>query len=73
MYTAVNGIYENGTLVLTETPPTIEKSNVVVLFLGNLENQPQKRKKGVRLGSLTGKISISDDFNAPLDDLKDYM
>ena len=73
MYTAVNGIYENGTLVLTETPPTTEKSNVVVLFLGNVENLTQKQKKGVKLGSLAGKISISDDFNAPLDDLKDYM
>ena len=73
MYTAVNGIYENGTLVLTETPPTTEKSNVVVLFLGNVENLTQKRKKGVKLGSLAGKYSIPDDFNAPLDDLKDYM
>ena len=73
MYTAVNGIYENGTLVLTETPPTTEKSNVVVLFLGNVENLTQKQKKGVKLGSLAGKYSIPDDFNAPLDDLKDYM
>lgn len=28
---------------------------------------------GVRLGSLEGKHSIPDDFNAPLDDLKDYQ
>ena len=30
---------------------------------------PPKRK----LGLLKGKIKISDDFDAPLDDMKDYM
>ena len=31
-------------------------------------------KKGVRMGSLAGKgYKIPDDFDAPLDDLKDYM
>lgn len=33
MYTAVNGIYENGQLILTERPPTTRKTKVVVLFL----------------------------------------
>ena len=28
---------------------------------------------GVRLGSLAGQHSIPEDFNAPLDDLKDYQ
>ena len=83
MYTAVSGtppdgIYENGTLVLTETPPTIEKSNVVVLFLDEIQTTSisQKRVPGslLRLGALTGKnYDIPDDFNAPLDDLEDYM
>ncbi len=32
------------------------------------------KKKGVKLGSLADKgYTIPDDFNAPLDDLKDYM
>jgi hypothetical protein len=40
-----------------------------------ITEEPQKPKKtGVRLGSLVGKgYSIPDDFNEPLDDLKDYM
>ncbi len=33
------------------------------------ERQLPKRK----LGLLKGKIKISDDFDAPLDDMKDYM
>ena len=31
-------------------------------------------QKGVRIGSLAGKgYNIPDDFNEPLDDLKEYM
>lgn len=72
MYTAVNGIYENGNLTLTKTPPTTKKTKVVVLFLE--EQKDGKRSgKGVKLGSLAGKYSIPDDFNEPLDDLKEYM
>jgi hypothetical protein len=75
MYTAVNGIYEDGQLILTERPPTTRKTKVVVLFLDEkpsvdpLEVSP----KGVRLGSLEGKYSIPENFNDPLDDLIDYM
>ena len=38
-------------------------------FLVNTKGKPIKRK----LGGLEGKISIPDDFNEPLDDLKEYM
>ncbi|GAB3497001.1 hypothetical protein GCM10027341_16630 [Spirosoma knui] len=70
MYTAVDGIYENGQLTLTEQPPTNRRTKVVVLFL---DESVSDSKKGVRLGSLKGKYSIPDDFNAPLDDLNEYM
>lgn len=75
MYTAVNGIYENGQLTLTERPPTTRRTKVVVLFID--ESEPDRAAKrtsgGVRLGSLEGKHNIPDDFNTPLDDLKEYM
>lgn len=74
MYTAVKGTYENGVLTLEETPPTAEKSEVVVLFMNEEKPlAPEKEAKGVRLGSLVHKgYQIPEDFNAPLDDLKDY-
>lgn len=75
MYTAVKGIYENGVLTFIETPPAIKKSEVVVLFMdeGKQTNPPQKGK-GITLGSLVGKgYHIPDNFNDPLEDLKDYM
>lgn len=75
MYTAVNGIYENGQLILTERPPTTRKTKVVVLFLDEKPSTDSMHTspKGVRLGSLEGKYSIPDNFNDPLNDLADYM
>lgn len=56
MYTAVKGIYENGKLTLTETPPEIEKSEVVVLFMQPDHTETQgKEDRGITLGSLAGK------------------
>ena len=34
---------------------------------------PITRVKKRKLGTLAGKIAIPDDFNEPLDDLKEYM
>ena len=74
MYTAINGIYENGQFVLTETPTTSKKTEVVIMFMEEVEALPKNKKKGVKLGSLAGKgYRIPDNFNEPLDDLKDYM
>ncbi|GAB3719359.1 hypothetical protein [Spirosoma lituiforme] len=75
MYTAVNGIYENGQLTLTERPPTTRRTKVVILFLDEPVTDiiVADSAAGVRLGSLDGQYNIPDDFNAPLDDLKDYM
>ena len=74
MYTAVNGIYEDGKLVLTERPPTTRRTKVVVLFLNEQRSTDltESLPKGVRLGSLQGKHSIPDNFNDPLEDLADY-
>ena len=74
MYTAINGIYENGQVILQEAPPSLQKSKVVVMFITEEDNAAPLTSKGVKLGSLTGKgFAIPDDFNLPLEDLKDYM
>lgn len=70
MLTTIKGIYVNGQIVLDEMPPTKNSSKVVVAFLEEIQPTAVKKR---RLGSLKGKISIPDNFNKPLDDLKDYM
>ncbi len=70
MYTAIKGTYENGKVVLEETPPTLQKSKVLVMFLADEEKPPEAPRKGIKLGSLAGQgYSIPEEFNEPLDDL----
>ena len=72
MLTTVKGTYENGQVFLEEIPPTKTKMEVIITFLGEIKVKKNK-KQGVKLGSWEGKYAIPDDFNEPLDDLKDYM
>ena len=70
MLTTIKGVYDHGKIVLAEEPPVKTKTDVMVTFLTN-ENTDFK-KRGVP-GSLKGLVNIPNDFNEPLEDLKDYM
>jgi hypothetical protein len=69
MLTTIKGYYDHGQIVLQETPPVETKTDVMVTFLTEEVKTTTKRK----LGGLEGKVNLPDDFNEPLDDLKDYM
>uniref|UniRef100_UPI00214D3C6C hypothetical protein n=1 Tax=Parapedobacter tibetensis TaxID=2972951 RepID=UPI00214D3C6C len=71
------GVYENGVLRLLEPVPSIKKAEVVVTFLKEEKvNTKKARKPGglLRLQKNKGKhFDIPEDFNDPIDELKDYM
>lgn len=70
MLISIKGVFENGQITLSELPKAQQKLNVIVTFMEDvIVERPKKRKAGV----LSGKVWMADDFNAPLDDLKDYM
>jgi hypothetical protein len=71
MLVTIEGTYENGKVRLKEVPEGLEeKSDVLITFL----QKPQEKNVGKRkLGVWEGKYSIPEDFNEPLDDLKEYM
>lgn len=69
MLTTLEGIYENGQIVLKEQPPVQKRTRVLVTFVEEFVAQKPQR----RLGTWEGKYTIPDDFNEPLDDLKEYM
>jgi hypothetical protein len=48
-------------------------SEIVEKIKKELENVKIKRGKPVKFGGWEGKISMSDDFNAPIDDFEEYM
>ena len=70
MLTTIKGYYENGRVVLKEEPLITKKTDVIVTFL--TEEEKQVKPKRV-LGILQGQASIPENFNDPLDDLKEYM
>ena len=72
MLTTIKGVYDNGKITLVEEPPIKgKKADVIVTFLPDQQSTSSKQKRV--LGGLEGKISVPDDFNESLEDLKDYM
>ncbi|MEO6039703.1 MAG: DUF2281 domain-containing protein [Saprospiraceae bacterium] len=46
---------------------------VIVVLQPKAPNGKHKMKKPRKAGFITAKITMSDDFNAPLEDFKEYM
>ncbi len=72
MLTTIKGVYNHGKITLTDASPVNKKTDVMVIFLSDEENT-NKRGGKIILGLLEGKITLPDDFDEPLNDLKDYM
>ncbi|TAF72740.1 MAG: DUF2281 domain-containing protein [Bacteroidetes bacterium] len=68
MKIAISGTYQEGKIFISKKPDFKAKPKVVILF--ESENEDIKKRK---FGILKGKISASDNFDDPLDDLKEYM
>jgi hypothetical protein len=70
METIIAGIYENGHVLLDRQPDSKVKARVKVIFEEITDTEtPKKRQFGIGKGS----IQMTEDFNDPLEDLKDYM
>jgi hypothetical protein len=60
---------DNQTIHLKK-PLDIKDRNIII----TIQKETNKSNKNfLKFGCLKDKIKISDDFNAPLDDFKDYM
>jgi hypothetical protein len=72
MLATIKGIYEDGKIIVSEKPPISDsKADVLITFLPVVKKADNTKRRV--LGGLEGKISVPDDFNEPLSDLKDYM
>ncbi len=71
MFTTIKGLYNEGQIILQEDAPVQGKTNVMITFL---TNEPELINIKKRMpGGLKGKVSLPEDFDEPLEDLKDYM
>jgi hypothetical protein len=73
MLNTIKGVHHHGEITLTEPTPVKGKTDVMVTFLSTEEKAASNGKQRITLGLLAGKIRLPDDFNEPLDDLKDNM
>lgn len=71
MLTTIKGTYSHGQIILSENPLVQSTTEVIVTFLTN-ESEEKKLSKR-KMGGLEGKVPLPEDFNEPLEDLKDYM
>lgn len=61
--------------VKIESLPSELKKEVEAFIDGLLKRKPKMEplRKVIPFGKFKGKVRMADDFDAPLDDLKDYM
>jgi hypothetical protein len=69
MLTSVKGTYQHGKVILDEPLPT-SYAKVIVTVVEEIE-RPKLEKR--TFGIIKNATPIPDDFNEPLEDLKDYM
>jgi hypothetical protein len=68
----VTGTYQNGKFDLEKMPRISKKTKVTVIFEDE-EDKPIEKKKRI-FGFAKGSVGyMSEDFNEPLDDLKEYI
>ncbi len=71
MLATIKGYYDNGHIFLQEEAPVTSKTEVMVVFLKNEDSLNTSKKRTP--GGLKDRVTIPDDFNDPIEDLKDYM
>jgi hypothetical protein len=66
---------ENQIIAVLQQLPELLKKEVLhfASFLSQKQIEEQQKKPKRKPGRLAGKMTISDDFDAPLDDFKPYM
>ncbi|WP_304068939.1 type II toxin-antitoxin system VapB family antitoxin [Pedobacter glucosidilyticus] len=57
----------------TLSPELKSEANDFIDFLIEKNKKKNKESKVPKFGELKGKIKISSDFDAPIDDFKEYM
>ena len=76
---AINAIYDGAVFIPIQPIPVKEDYEVVITFIKPVKKAPPqsmqqvKRPLGEIIGLLKGKVWMADDFNAPLEEFKEYM
>ena len=65
---------ENGRIIPLGNPIIPERRKLVIMVLDEeIETQKPKVSRESMFGCMKGKMHVPDDFDAPLEDFKEYM
>ena len=76
---SIKAIYDENGFTPIQPIPIKGKYEVIITFVNpmsendNVSEQPIKRPLSDLQGILKGKVWMSDDFNDPIEDMKEYM
>ena len=75
---SINAVYEGTVFKPTQPVPVKEDYEVVINFIKPIKKEQSKGTQSKRprseiIGLLKDKVWMSDDFNAPIDEMKEYM
>ena len=76
---AIKAIYNGVSFIPLQPIPVIGKYEVVITFIEPVKEdvsritQPAKLPRTTAKGLLKDKVWMADDFNAPLEEMKEYM
>ena len=76
---SIKAVYDGANFMLKQPVPVEGIYEVVITFVEPLQKAsvgawPQKRtSRSDFIGLFEGKIRMADDFNEPIDDMKEYM
>ncbi|MDR2589484.1 MAG: DUF2281 domain-containing protein [Oscillospiraceae bacterium] len=73
---AYTAYYENGRIIPIGNPAIPERRKLVITVLDEYVDPQVNASKMSRqsvFGCMNGKVWMSDDFDAPLEDFKEYM
>ena len=68
---AIKAIYKENRFMPMQPIPVEEDYEVVITFVEPVKNNAVRPP--FEFGSMAGKIRMSDDFDAPLEDFREYM
>jgi len=71
---AIKAIYDGANFLPKQPIPVKENYEVLITFLEPMENKDRIAvRPPFEYESMSGKIWMADDFDAPLEDFKEYM
>jgi hypothetical protein len=69
----IKAIYDGTNFKAIQPIPVKGEYEVFITFIEPLKKDASKTKREAMFGYLRGKYKIADDFDAPIDDFKEYM